>query len=67
MPVSLFATSSSLLWHAIPIVLIVSLVYGATRHELLAPILHHALRTAAWIAGFMLMIAGVLWVVSRFV
>jgi hypothetical protein len=66
-PVSLFAASPSLMWHAIPIILIVSLVYGATRHELLGPILHHAFRTAVWIAGFMLLIAGILWVVSRFV
>ena len=65
MPVSLFATSPSLMWHAIPIILIVSLVYGATRHELLGPILHHAFRTAVWIAGFMLMIGGILWVISR--
>ncbi|MCY2992610.1 MAG: hypothetical protein NTY19_32720 [Planctomycetota bacterium] len=67
MPVPLFATAPSLLWHAIPIILIVSLVYGATRHELLGPILHHAFRTAVWISGFMLMIGGILWVVARFV
>jgi len=66
-PVPLFATAPSLLWHAIPIILIVSLVYGATRHELLGPILHHAFRTAVWISGFMLMIGGILWVVARFV
>ncbi len=67
MPVPLFATAPSLLWHAIPIILIVSLVYGATRHELLGPILHHAFRTAVWISGFMLMIGGILWVVARLV
>ena len=55
------------MWHAIPIVLIVSLVYGATRHELLGPILHHAFRTAVWIVGFMLVIAGILWGVSLLV
>lgn len=54
------AISIGLLWHAIPIVLIVSLVYGATRHEYFGPILHNAYRTALWIVGFMLLIAAVL-------
>jgi heme/copper-type cytochrome/quinol oxidase subunit 2 len=66
-PALLLAMYTGLLWHAIPIILIVSLVYGATRHELLEPILHHAVRTAVWITGFMLVIAAVLAVVSWFV
>ena len=62
----LLAASTGLLWHAIPMILIVSLVYGATRHELMGPILHHAFRTAIWITGFMLIIAAVLVGVSWF-
>jgi hypothetical protein len=49
-----------LLWHAIPIILAISLVYGATRHELIMPILNHAYRTAVWIVGFMAIIVAVL-------
>jgi hypothetical protein len=66
-PALLLAMYTGLLWHAIPIVLIVSLVYGATRHELMGPILHHAFRTAVWITTFMLVIAAVLAVVAWFV
>ncbi len=58
---------SSLLWHAIPIILGISLVYGATRHELMIPILHHAYRTAVWIVGFMAVIVAVLAFTSWFV
>ena len=67
MPPILFAAAIGLLWHAIPIILIVSLIYGATRHELMGPILHHAYRTAVWITGFMLVISAVLVVVAWFV
>jgi hypothetical protein len=63
----LLASATGLLWHAIPIVLAISLVYGATRHELLKPILAHAYHTAVWIVGFMLIIVAVLVAVSWFV
>ncbi len=41
------------LWFSLPLIVAVSLVYAATRHELMQPILQHASRTALWIAGFM--------------
>jgi hypothetical protein len=63
----LLANSVGLLWHAIPIILAISLVYGATRHELLKPILLHAYHTAVWIVGFMLIIVAILVAVSWFV
>jgi hypothetical protein len=47
------------LWYLLPLVISVSLVYGATRHELMRPILANALHTAVWILGFM----GVIFVV----
>ena len=40
------------LWYAVPLVAAVSLVYGATRHEWVRPILDHALRTAFWMLTF---------------
>ncbi len=52
--------TSSQLWFAIPLIASISLVYGATRHELMVPILHHAWRTAKWILGFMFIIVVVL-------
>lgn len=47
-----------------PLVVVVSLVYGATRHELMGPILWHAVRAAGWILGFMALIFVVLLALS---
>jgi hypothetical protein len=63
----LFAAQSGMIWHAIPLVAVVSLVYGATRHELWRPILHHAYRTAVWIVGFIFIVVSVLAIVSSLV
>jgi len=52
------------LWTAVPLVVAVSLVYGATRHELMGPILQNALRAAVWIVGFMAIIVVLLVLVS---
>ncbi len=52
------------LWFALPLIVSVSLVYAATRHEDMEPILIHAVRTAGWIIGFMLIVLLVLYVIS---
>ena len=41
------------LWHAAPLIVSVSLVCAATRHELMAPILIQAVRFAVWVLVFM--------------
>jgi len=41
------------IWYMVPLIVSVSLVYAATRHEYLAPILKHAVRFGAWISLFM--------------
>ena len=46
--------------YAIPLVLAISLVYGATRDERLGPIFSHTWRSAVWVIGFMAMIFAVL-------
>jgi len=51
-------------WYALPLIVAVSLVYAATRHELMGPILSHALRIGVWIVGFMMMILVVLLTIS---
>jgi hypothetical protein len=56
----LLGSSVNQLWFAVPLVVAISLVYGATRHEEIGPILNHAVRTGAWIVGFMLIIAAIL-------
>ncbi len=55
------------LWYAIPLIVTVSLVYAATRHEEMAPILHHALRVAVWIVGFMVIVFVVLALIAWWV
>ena len=65
-PVLLSSWSDSQLWYSIPLIVAISLVYGATRHELMVPILYHAWRTAKWIIGFMLAIMAILTLISWF-
>ncbi len=52
------------LWYSSPLIVTVSLVYAATRHEEMGPILAHAGRIAVWILGFMAIIFVVLKLVS---
>ena len=51
-------------WYALPLVVAVSLVYSATRHEEMRPILIHAGRVALWIAGVGIVLFAVLSVIS---
>jgi hypothetical protein len=53
------------LWYAFPLIVAVSLVYSATRHEATGEILWQSARVAAWIAGFMAIILIVLALLSR--
>jgi hypothetical protein len=58
---------ANMLWYAVPLMIAVSLVYAATRHEHLVPILRHAVHVGIWIAGFMLTVLAVffvLWLIS---
>ena len=52
------------LWYAIPLIASISLVYGATRHELMLPILEHSGRFALWIVSFLAILFAVLTFVS---
>jgi hypothetical protein len=53
------------LWYAVPLVVSISLVYSATRHEDMPSILWHALRFGAWIAAFLLGLGILLWWMGR--
>ena len=59
-PIVLFAVQINQLWYAIPLVVIVSLVYAATRHEEISSILVHAVRIGGMITAFMLIVFVVL-------
>ncbi len=53
------AASTERLWYAVPLLVSVSLVYAATRHEEAGPILHHAWKFGLWIVVFMGVVAGI--------
>ena len=55
------------LWYALPLVIVVSLVYAATRHEAMQPILVHAVRIGVWILSFMAVVFVVLLLISWWV
>ncbi len=48
------------LWYAVPLIVSVSLVCAATRHEEISAILDHAIRFGVWIVVFMAVVMGVL-------
>jgi hypothetical protein len=51
-------------WYLLPLLVSVSLVYGATRHELMRPILQQAWKSAVWMVSFMFTVFAVLWSLS---
>ncbi len=55
----MMSISPTYLLYFVPLLVAISLVYGATRHEDLTLILRHALHTAYWMTGFM----GVIFVI----
>jgi hypothetical protein len=48
------------IWHLVPLMIAVSLVYGATRFEQWRDILEHSLRFAVWVLGFLGLFSGLL-------
>ncbi|HEY4231848.1 MAG TPA: hypothetical protein VGM76_00335 [Lacipirellulaceae bacterium] len=52
------------MWFAVPIIVSVSLVYSATRHEQMPSILNHAARFGIWIVVFMAIVFAVLQAMS---
>jgi hypothetical protein len=52
------------LWYAAPLIASISLVYAATRHEDIGPILSHAARFGMWILVFMLLVLAALQAMS---
>jgi len=59
-PLILLAMQINQLWYALPLIVVVSLVYAATRHEEMGPILSHAVRVGTMIVGFMVVVFVVL-------
>ena len=53
------------LWYAVPLIVSVSLVCAATRHELMGPIISHAVRFALWVLAFMGLFVVLMTVLER--
>jgi uncharacterized membrane protein len=66
-PLLLAGLTTNQLWYALPLIVVVSLVYAATRHEQIGPILSHAVRIGVWIVGFMAVVFVVFLIVSWWV
>ncbi len=54
----------SILWYAFPVLVSVSLVYGATRHEEIPYIVRFAWHTFTWLFGFMAVLFAIIWFVA---
>lgn len=52
------------LWYAVPLIVVISLVYSGTRYERSDDILIGSLHSAKWVVGFMLVVFAVLWFVG---
>lgn len=65
-PAILAASRATELWYALPLLVVVSLTYAATRHERMDAILVHALRFGMMVVGFMGAVFVVLVAISHF-
>ncbi len=65
LPPLLLALAATKLWYLMPLVVSISLVYAATRHELVDEIIKHAIRFGIWIVGFMGVVFGLIYFLSR--
>jgi hypothetical protein len=61
----LLATLYNRMWYAVPLVVAISLVYAATRHERPRPILEHAVRFGCWVVGFMVIVFAILYGIDK--
>ncbi|MFO0912373.1 MAG: hypothetical protein U0795_05425 [Pirellulales bacterium] len=52
-------------WYALPLIVAISLVHGATRHEMMRPILISALKFGGWVVVFMIGLYIVLRLLSQ--
>lgn len=60
----MISISPSYLMYYLPLIISISLVFGATRHEDTQTILRHAFHTGRWITGFMAIIFAVLLLIN---
>jgi hypothetical protein len=49
------------LWYALPMMLVISIVYGATRHEHLREIVRYSVSAFIWLFTFLAVIFAIVW------
>lgn len=54
------------LWYAVPLVIAVSLVWGATRHERLREIVAHSIRSLFWVLTFVAIVFVLIYISGYF-
>ncbi len=54
----------SLFGLSVPLIVVVSLVYAATRGERMNEIISNAVHTAVWIVGFLACVFAVFWIMT---
>ncbi|MBX3416380.1 MAG: hypothetical protein KF851_02160 [Pirellulaceae bacterium] len=54
-------TDVARIWYAVPLLIAISLVYGATRHEQTKEVLIHSGRFLYWTLIFFAIILGLVW------
>ncbi len=54
-------------WYAVPMIIAISLVYGATRHEYVPQILKQSVKAGIWVVMFMAVILVLILVADRFI
>lgn len=51
-------------WYVLPLVIVISLVYAASRHESWSKIALHAFRLCTWILGILVITTAILLVIN---
>ncbi len=62
----LLGLSTAQIWYAVPLVVVISLVWGATRHERLTEIITHSVKSLLWVLTFMGIIFALIYVAGYF-
>ncbi|MEO1614934.1 MAG: hypothetical protein AAFV88_03735 [Planctomycetota bacterium] len=60
----MMSISPTYLLYYVPLIVAISLVFGATRHEETSTVLMHSFYTARWVTGFMAVIFVALLVIN---
>jgi len=63
-PILLADVWTAKIWYSIPLVVAISLVYAASKHELTAPLLRTAWQTAVWMLSFMGFVLLMMWMIT---